>query len=244
MTSAFQQVYMAAMTLNNIGISLLHRQADEKAIKMLSSAIALMREISNGDSLAESPLVVSIKAKLEYANQMLAVCPLSSHLSYLHVIMLQDIFDVVKNLYPEVPKADEPPPLVLIRIESFVDDEENYNFNFESSIILYNFGTAYLQMSGKTGQGATAFVESACRLFHLSYSILEKELTIQDQSDLKRQILPFMIHVLQCLVHTTSMLGHSSYSSVLSSSIGSLHQALQWDYEISAHFPPYPAKAA
>jgi len=244
MVSAFQQVYMAAMTLNNIGISLLQRQADEKAIKMLSSAIALMREISNGDSLAESPLVVSIKAKLEHANQMLAVRPSSSHLSDLHVITHQDIFDVVKNFYPEVPKADEPPPLVLIRIESFVDNEENYNSNFESSIILYNFGTAYLQMSGKTGQGATAFVECACRLFHLSYSILEKELTMQYQSNFKCQMLPFMIHVLQCLVHTTSMLGHSSYSSVLSSSMMSLHQALQRNHDVSAHFLPYPAKAA
>jgi len=94
MTSAFQQVYMAAMVLNNIGISLLQQQALAKAMKGLSSVIALMCKISKGNYLAESLLVVSIQAKLQDTNQMLTVCPSSSNLFNLHVIIHQNIFDI------------------------------------------------------------------------------------------------------------------------------------------------------
>jgi len=253
MTSSFQQCYTAAMVLNNIGIFLLESQAEEEAIRTLSSAIFLMRAVANGNSVTDSELVHTVQARLTEANQKLASCPVSSRLSDFHVITHQDIFNVVMNSCQRIMIAGEPSPLLLIRIEriaSIVDDEEIYSPGFESSIILYNLGTAYLHMASTEELHSTKAAEKhgcAYGLFQLSYSILQtfaQDPIAQDHADFGDQYLPFMIRVLHSLVSTTSVLGLTSESAFYSSTISSLYQALQWEYNIMKLFPLHAARAA
>jgi len=254
MTSPFQHGYMAAMALNNIGISLLARQAEEKAMEMLSLAVLLIRSITKGDSLTDSQLLHTVQAKLTEANQKLAACPVSDHLSDFLVITHHDIFDVVLNSCQGGNKiVGKPPPPVLIQIErmaSLVENEHNYFPGFEFSIVLYNLGTYYLQMASGEGLHVTKALEKrqcACGLFQLSYNVLQTivhEPSVQDHADFKIQYPSFMMQVLQSLVYTNAMLGITSEGVSFNKTISNLYQSLQGEYNTIKLFPLHTAKAA
>jgi len=254
MTSPYQHLYMAAMALNNMGVSLLERRAEEKAIEMLCLAVVLIRAITKGDSLMDLQLLNTAQTKLAEANQKLASCPLSNHLCDFRVITHHDIFDVVLNSCQGGNKiAGEPSPPVLIQIErmaSIVDDEHNYFPGFEFSIVLYNLGTYYLHMASGVGLHVTKALEKrqcACGLFQLSYDVLQMlvhELSVQDHADFKIQYPSFMMQVLQNLVYTNSMLGITTEGDFFNITIGTLYQSLQCEYNTIKLFPLHTARAA
>jgi len=256
MTSPYQHTYMAAMALNNMGVSLLKRQADdEKAIEMLSLAVVLIRAISKGDSLTNSHFLNTVQTKLTEANQRLATCPLSNHLSDFHVITHQDIFDAVLMFRQGNKIASEPLPPVLIQIEriaSIMDDEKTYFPGFEFSIVLYNLGTYYLHMASLVGlHDVTKALEKrqcACELFQLSYAVLQTlvhEPIVRNHEDFMIQYPSFMMQVMQSLIHTTSMLGITSPElESFIKTISNLYQSLQGEYNTIKLFPLHTARAA
>jgi len=259
-------VYNAAMAMNNIGISLLQRQANEKAVEALSSAVVLMREVAKGTFSTQTPSNqwTSVHAILTDAYHKIATCPISSKLSHFQVITHHDVFEMVQKYRHESVDADVELTPVLIRLEltaNHVTDEKNFAPGLESSIILYNLGTAYLhmadifevseyKMTNTAGFDVSKAIEKrqcACGLFQLSYSVLlmlVQEIVALDHDDLKLQFLPFMIRVLQSLVHTTALIGLAKESEFFRATTKNLLEVLQLDFDASALFIPNPAKAA
>jgi len=222
MTTSLESMYTAAMALNNIGISLLQRGADDEAVQAMSFAVVLIRDISKVSSSEPAGLSTTrLDEILKKTNQSLAMCQQSndspsteSMRDGFQVITHEDIFRFAKDGLEASPEGNRTISS-LIRVEldaTSITDMTTYYPGIESSIVLQNLGKAYMKMALEDAAIESALEKRrcACGLFKLSYSILETLYSgpcPQNHDHLLPQFLPLMIINVQSLIFTMSVLG-------------------------------------
>jgi len=240
------------MVLNNIGISLLQRGADNAAIKALSFAVKMIREVTNDSALEPELSLALINEVLLEANRNLALCQMNDRLT---VANNETVFQVITHediLHFAKVEPDSPATMQLIRMEmnaTSISDMTSYYPAIESSILLQNLGSAYMGLALKEEYNETALEKRrcACGLFRLSFYILEtlcQEPCPQNNDELTSILLPILVLTLQSLKYTTSVLGLMSeyvhFDSHLSRLRPELHSVI---YE-ATNYENAPARAA
>lgn len=243
-TMAFQRFYTTAMALNNMAVSLLERHAYTEALEIFNDAVSIVKEVfSTSASLSQQQeedhrqTLELLDAKLHKGAFYLAQCDQrtiettthhrsSSDNTAVHFCVFSEeecetvIGAALKDRFNA---ASERRTAFLIRVElngKSLDDCTQKNPDFESSILLHNFATAYtcLACTESCTDLARKYCQSAYQLYTLTYSLLQsrsqqdKESNDQNEDDddsvlEQQQDLSVSILALKNLINLAEVLG-------------------------------------
>ena len=146
------RAYMAAVTLNNIGVSLLERNCHQAAMRVFSDAIAILKNVSGSKAsvhLRQCAVdTYAFEAQLEKAKYELAYAlPESSKCVNFCIFSEEECFAVVGSAMRKDMATSMMNPFdtnYLIRIEMRGRSIHDCpNVDLESSIVLNNYGICY-----------------------------------------------------------------------------------------------------
>jgi hypothetical protein len=215
----FEQLYSAAMALNNMGVSLLERSCHDEAMEAFGDALSLIQEISVSPSSERKIPPSEVEAKIDKASHILARClhnDKDDSRARFCIISQEDSTSAIRS-YLQKNDALCSSEICLIRVElmaTSLPNGEDYYPGLETSIILYNCGNAHMWLAS-TLDPTYERAARAFKLFQLSASILETlslHTHVQDSDALMAEHLPITILVLRRLVVVTSMLCMTSDS--------------------------------
>jgi tetratricopeptide (TPR) repeat protein len=180
--TSLQRAYTVAIALNNMGVSLLERGSYHQAMETFQDAISVMEEISASFSEQEMSRkralnFSTLDAKLRKATYNLAKCDAVKDNSDMNFCVLTEDESpaVVAAALQDESMFFDSSTTFLIRIEKSIRDCEISEVDFESSIILYNFGNVYNSLATTAPSTACAneLCEGAFNMFELSYELLQ-----------------------------------------------------------------------
>jgi hypothetical protein len=214
-----QRAYTVAIALNNMGVSLLERDCYEQAMETFQDAVCVMKEISTSSSRQQEeprkrPTISAsiLDAKLQKASCNLSRTSFEAHNSKINFCVLteeESAAVIGAALGQELSSASSSTTTFLVRMEGKLDQGCASHLDIASSIILYNYGSAYkcLATIAETAYCAKQFCQGAFQLFRLSHLLLEKT-NLQDDNEGDLELfVPMSILILQSLVSFALILG-------------------------------------
>lgn len=222
-TTTLETAYNTALTLNNVGVSLMERSCYQEAVGVLLEAVQMAKEISSATSPRSDALVCmdDIHVKLKSANQRLAyhsqydglVEPTAMGYRIAFVSFEDSMADFTARCLPDRNTISNP---ILIRLELSATSSlrsTNFSANIEAAVMLYNLGVGHLllkQTGAWTGYGAKAF-----KLFEFAFVILNELLGCgcEDEDGCDRRdfesmhTIPLLMLVSRMLVQLAEELG-------------------------------------
>ena len=209
-----EEAYAAAVSLNNVGVSLLQHHSFVPAMAAFNDALAIMRDLSryavdeSGKSLHPRAMstISAAGEKLRRARQDLASSISSvvgKERAEIDFCILTDneaatvVIDALKTQSVFTKNT-----CFLIRIESYEVDEL-VELDLESSVILQNYGNVYRCLAFLSEPNkARQHSENAFKLFNLAFSLLRG----QCEDEIDEDVLPISILILKSLVAFAAIL--------------------------------------
>lgn len=227
MTTTLQRSYIAAIALNNMGVSLMERKCHAQATETFRSAVSIMRAVSSvfHDEPTDSsrPLHTSeeLDRMLRQARRSLFNSCGSTHSqedqANLCVLTENESATVVNEHLRQRRDsfAFEETPSYFIRIESTrlsIRDCGSNDPVLEAAIVLHNFGASHKFMARTRTDAETAreCYHGAFVLCSFAYTVLRdpgNHEDFQDTEEFLSYYLPVSIIVLRSLVSLATMLG-------------------------------------
>jgi hypothetical protein len=238
MSTSLQRAYTVAITLNNMGVYLLEHGCYSEAMEAFQDAISVMREISTTTQqkvTGELPLFSTIDEKVQKANYNFAHCKSSKGAEMKFCVLTEEestpvIWEALKDENTFFNSSTT----FLIRIEKSITECKSEDVDFDSSIMVHNYGSLYkcLAIIATTAACTKHTYQRALRLFELSHLLLQYD---------KEYSLTILILILRGLVSIYSMLGMQREAEAYCSHILDaqdyfleLHSFLQESIQISA----------
>jgi len=223
--------FRAVVHLNNVGVSLLQRRCYRQAMLTFGDAIAIMKALSpakasEDNSFDHAPVLPAIEVssdiegKLKRAAQRLAK-PIPSKIPSMGALPLEVLSD------DEILKAEaNTAKLYLICLDTIEFEAADYSeFNFVSSVILYNHGIAYRCLGALSS--SLPFVEKldkgALHMFTLAYATANQAILMGKQS----QVLLIATLALRNLVQLSQHLGHLTEGNEYNRRLSFLHDEIK-----------------
>jgi hypothetical protein len=169
-STTFLRYYECAVALNNMGVSLLEKGAPRQAIATLNDAIIVMKGIScSGEGTANEVDTMLAKAahRLSVPEQLYSACTVRV------ISQCDGNLELIQSLLLSSSATDCP-----LYIDTFLFDPEDGRVDFESAMILYNFGVAHecLSKIAKNAGAGPTLRENALQLFHLAHTVLANQI--------------------------------------------------------------------
>jgi len=209
MSTAFDSVYMTAIALNNVGVSLLRCQCYQLAKYAFHSALQAIQEVSSsvlkdGNYISSPP---HFEAALQSSYSHLSRSEVPDNAT-IRVITEDESANVISSFVQE-PNFLNCFTSVLIRIEyegTSIQDCRNRDMVMESSIIVYNYGMLYKSLATTEPKTETSLqrLKRASELFGLAFAVLQNP--CQDFYGML-EMHSLSILVLCCLADCACMLG-------------------------------------
>lgn len=225
------QDYRAAIALNNMGVSLLERACYRQAMETLQDGIHVMKEVFRPDrSAAGSSSEVDFK--LHQAAQRVA-SPVRMCTPWLNVSLQTLSFDL--SLSPVLNYLRESPSTTCflpIRIdlppECGFGDFRLHEPDFESAIILYNFGVANLLLS-KVASGTVSekLRGNAMSILNLASSVLSKRSSLCDDTLEEASLLQLGLMVFHTIIQVLVDAGDDLEASIVYERYDRLRDAVE-----------------
>jgi len=192
----------AAISLNNTGVTLLHRGCYKQALKTLSDSVSVMKSAFHRDASQ-----VCIDTVLNEAAQRLT-CPEpeANHVSKKMIILTEA---------QVIPDHEDTCLMRIENVDSWNNDD-NTVYELLSAIVVLNLGIAYQAMDTTTTENheKTEFLVGSKNLLQFAYTILTNIVQSEQSSDidpteLRRAIMASII-VLQNLLKVLAKLGEGN----------------------------------
>ena len=263
MSSNMEQLYTAAIALNNLAISLIERGLYSPASETLNGAAMVMKDISQLSSFRqprsfpqEDETRRTAALMVRRAESYLGLSDHKAHSTQLTIRVVNE--DSAASAIVAIPddalKDGDTKHIVVIQMEvGSIQDLRNRNPNVDSSFILYNLACVQLcrAFTCPLRSSSDELLQKAQRLFLFSLTVLEnvmddKEIEVEgngDDTDVC-YILPAVIIVLQNLARTAAMLGQQQDVERFSSQANSFEQFFIEEVYLSVLFAPLSAAAA
>ena len=222
MTVTSEQAYMAAVALNNTGVELLGSHFYDEAIDLFNTAVVIMRNlVSPEERPASLPFSLSnIHETIRQANMKLRQeVPRLGENSPLKFMIVTE--ETASSAVETILQREEHEgclmlsttvPLVRMELQSkcirdiFADDSQS-SLNFESSIILYNYGNACKSLAffSASADGAQQNYQGAYQLSELSQSLLLRQKESPEAHD-ELLSIPISILILRSITVVATIL--------------------------------------
>jgi hypothetical protein len=214
--------YRGAISLSNVGVTLLERGAHGSAMETLKGAIHVMQSLFGGQTRRLRPdlnidtmVMKATKELIKTTPESSSSAPYSLDVS-LHSVNLETIQSL---LQPET----ETPTILPVRLVDydldalFLYDHHHHHHeatDIVSAVIIYNLGTAYLSQAFDSDDRRKSVLAGSRKLFELSTAILqniEQSQEHQEHQDGIHLLLIYLTYVLvqRGLVSVTSLQGDS-----------------------------------
>jgi len=209
-----EKVRLAALALNNLGISFIQRRRTEQSRKAFEDALTMVAALVRPDAETTSDCILSssIDTILNKASSAIIDLTENTCTSSFQIVTIDDIAETVQKRTQDGCNTSTP---IFIRMElkgTFLEVCEFDNPTVETAIILYNFASAYQffatteTMTTTTAQ-RSQYLERAIRLFELLLSVIESNPSLGNIGDngCGLELLAFSILALHGLVVCSTM---------------------------------------
>jgi hypothetical protein len=165
-SSVLSSTYRAAVSLNNLAVTLLERQCYHQAMETFKDAVSALKASTMPSTTSASAVTKGFRRIYSPKPQRL----ISMHLEVLSSENMSSAAALSLNEGPSSSRA------YLVRLDQVdIDDMMERGPDIESACILHNFAVAYLCMSQVTANDCRGlkFRNAALKLFSASQSLLE-----------------------------------------------------------------------
>lgn len=253
MTTMRDFLYAQAITLNNIGVHLLHIGAAKQGLETLRDAIDTFRTACHPNAAGDDPLVKQEilnktweKVKRASSKALNPVC--SGKLKPVELVCWEDLdLSSTRSLSTAAPVPTDECHIVFSM--STVCSIEHRDHELDSCIMLANYGLAHLSLMNNSN--APQVNKTALSLFRMSFTVLYRKIQEGIEDEIwgieapVESITGLTIAVLRNLIHTLLFEGLETESEACQSKLSEIVEALSMVEDIhSTYMLPLTAAAA
>jgi len=208
------KVRLAALALNNLGISFIQRRRTEQSRKAFEDALTMIAAVVRSKEENSSDCILSSSIDTILSRASSAIIDITENkCSSFQIATIDDIAQIVQKLTQEDKRSTYFPVFIRMEVErTFLELCEYDDQIINTAIILYNLASAYMVFATTKATTSTTiqgskYLERAVRLFEILLSFIESNPSLGEigENGCGLEPLAFSILALHGLVVCSTM---------------------------------------